>query len=165
MKLPRAKCVLVAALLLTIATAPDCAGAEKIATYVNGKRVDFASLVGSGPLPTLLIKGHAMIPARFFDEVLHEDFDLHLLHWGILRIGGLSLKIGDKVACFPAPMVGGSAGAPVPLPLPPLEIDGRIYVPARAVLNTLGHAVYWDTEERAIWITENGAPEKKGAFL
>jgi len=161
MKLPRVKCVLVATLLLAITTAPDCAGAEKIATYVNGKRVDFASSVRSGSLPTLLIEGHAMLPARFFDEVLHQDFDLHLLHWGILRISWFSLKLGEKEACYPVPKVGGSARAEVALPLAPREIDGRIYVPARAILNALGHAVRWDGQERAVYITEDGAPRKK----
>ena len=162
MKLPRVKCVLVATFLLTIAAAPDCAGAEKIATYVNGKRVDFSShIVRSGPLPTLLIGGHAMIPARFFDEALHEDFDLHLLHWGILRISWFSLKLGEKEACYPVPKVGGSARAEVALPLAPREIDGRIYVPARAILNALGHGVRWDDQERAVYITKDGAPQEK----
>ena len=167
MKVPNVKCVLAATLLLAIvgepaisdqyAAAPYCAGVERIATYVNGKRLEFASdIVGSGSLPTLLIRGHAMVPARLFEEVFHESIDLHLLHWDIVRIGGLSLKMGDNVACFPVPMVGGSGHAPVPLPLPPVEIDGRIYVPARAVLNAFGHAVWWDREERAICITENG---------
>ena len=161
MKLPRVKCIFVATLLLTIAAAPDCAGGEKIATYVNGKRVDFASLGRSGPLPTLLIQGHTMLPARFFDEVLHQDFDLHLLHWGILRISWFSLKLGEKEACYPVPKVGGSARAQVALPLAPTEIDGRVYVPARAILNALGYAVRWDGQGRAVYITKDGAPQKK----
>ena len=160
MELPRVKCVLVATLLLIIAA--DCTGAEKLATYVNGKRVDFTSdIVGSGPLPTLLIQGHAMLPARFFGEVLHEGLDLHLLHWDILRIRWFSLKIGEKEACHPAPKVGGSTRMSVALPLAPREIDGRIYVPARAILNALGHAVRWDGQERAVYITKDGAPQKK----
>ncbi len=166
MKLPRVKCVLVATFLLTIAVAPDCAGAEKIVTYVNGERVDFSShIVRSAPLPILLIRGHAMIPARFLNEVLHESLDLHLLHWDIVPIGGLSLKLGEKVAIMPVPKVGGARGMSFPLPIAVQEIEGRVYVPARVVLNALGHAVEWDPEERAIRITEDGAPQKKGAHL
>lgn len=137
------------------------AAEQTVGLYVDGQPVEFRSHIIGGVLPPVLVDGHAMIPVRLLNELFHEHLDLHLAQWGVLQVGGLAFKPGVKEVCWAAPAVGGGATILEALPVAPRIINGTHYVPARVVLNLLGHGVEWDGVERALRITRNGAPEKK----
>lgn len=104
-----------------------------------------------------------MLPVRFFDEVLGNHLDLHLDPWGIIQVGNpnepvYAFKIGERTAYTSAPMIGGDLPAPVDLPVAPMVINGRLYVPAMPTLSLFGHSAQWKPETKSLWITEK--PEK-----
>jgi len=161
--------LIVAAMIVTFAVggrAGRPAVAEQtIGLYVDGQVGDFRSHVVSTSFSPVLVDSHAMIPVRFLDEVLRVHLDLHLQQWGILRVGGLAFKLGVKEVCWPVPSTGGDRRYSVPLPVAPRIINGRYYVPARTILNLLGHGVEWDGTKRALRISRNAAAEKLGTSL
>ena len=154
------------ALLLVLSASGNCMAYEEVAVYVDGQQVDFVSKIRGGRLPALLVERHPMVSARFLDEALGHPLDLHMWSWGVVRIGNLSFKVGCDYALSPVPMVGGTLGMRVPLPLSPRTIDGRLYLPAVETIGALRrteergdrlwlvcHDVNWDGEARALRIT------------
>lgn len=141
---------------------------EGIGLYVDGKPIETlaAEIWSPAPVkppwpPPVLVDGHAMIALRFLYDLRFGDLDLHMVDWGIMRLGNLTFKIGLKEVRWPVPKIGGHARGSRPLPVAPRIINGRLYVPARVTLNLLRHAVEWDATERALCIIRDGAPEKR----
>jgi hypothetical protein len=157
---------LLMAALLAGASGSSAAAYDEVTVYVDGQQVDFVSKIRGGRLPALLVEGHPMVAARFLEEALGHPLDLHMWSWGVVRIGNLSFKVGCDYALSPVPMIGGTLGMRVELPLSPRTINGRLYLPAVEPIRRLhryeerggkqwlvSHEVAWDAEVKALRLT------------
>jgi len=135
---------------------------------VNGQPVSFifsnASQLERKPIPALLVHGHVMLPIRFFEEVLQLHFDFHLEAWKIASLesrseGPWSFKIGDPTAYRQVAGFGGDRAESMPLPLPPMLINDRYYLPAIPVVGLFGADEHWDAKTGTLEISWKG--EKK----
>ena len=138
----------------------------EVQLYVNNVPVNFVSpivspltIIAENRIPALMVQDHVMLPVRFFAEVLGNHLDLHLDQWGIVQIGNpdepvYAFKIGKRTAYTSAPMIGGDVPVPVDLPVAPMVINNRLYVPAMPTLLLFGHSAQWKPETKSLWITE-----------
>lgn len=150
-------CIVLALLCLAIAQALPTRPTEtvsKLTVMVDGTEVRFRSEIFLAEMPAYLINGHAMLPARFFAEVLGAPLDLHLDQWGgIVQIGGMAFRPNIPYTLTPHEAFGGAIQERWDLPLAPRIIGGRLYVPAKPTVPYLGHTMRWDAQRRVLSIT------------
>lgn len=132
---------------------------------VNGKPADFTSQIMGEAMPAMMVQGHAMLPVRFFEEILGVHVDLHLECWKIVSLtrgieGPWSFKIGERIAYSPVASIGGDQATDCPLPIAPRIIRGRLYLPARTVLTLFKAAAAWNGATHTLAIAS--PPLKQG---
>lgn len=151
-------CLLVGGSMVWGASAPQNT-VHPVKVTVDGQLVSFHSVHVDASIPALLVDGHAMLPVRFFDEVLGTHLDLHLQPWDIVQLGNegeapYAFKLGERAAYTSMPGVGGDHPVRETLPIAPRMINGRFYIPAKPTVTLLGHAIQWDEATQTLAITK-----------
>lgn len=144
------KIITAAMIALTLVVfAPAALHASEVTITVNGNLIEF-------DVPPFIADGRTMVPLRpiaealrFYPEWRPETQEIVL--WGEVT---LFLTIGSAVAHIVRS--AGFAGSElniIEIDTPPVIVNGRTFVPARFIAESLGADVKWDDQTRAVIIT------------
>ncbi|NLX90302.1 MAG: hypothetical protein GXZ07_01705 [Firmicutes bacterium] len=98
--------------------------------------------------PPPLLKGHVYLPGRFFLEALGAMVNWEPATRTVTAVWGeksLKFSVGETEALL--------KGAHVQPEAPAVLIAGRVYLPLRELIESLGGDVYWDGKENRVNIT------------
>ena len=138
------KFLILLAVLVLFCAFPVCA--EEIPVYINGERLEF-------DVAPMLVNERTMVPMRF----IFEKFGATVAYEHETRsvMAGYTDSNGDSSIIF---FTIGSDRAfinnkLVILDAASFETEGRTLVPLRFISEALGHDVFWNEEEFAVYIT------------
>ena len=134
-------------LILTIMLTPVMVFADEITVYIDGNKLEF-------DVQSQIIDDRTMVPMRVIFEslgaVVSWDADTRTATG---RKGDTVVNVSiDSTTLF-------KNGEPKALDVPPLLIDSRTLVPARAIAESFDCTVDWISQERKVVITTNGNDE------
>ncbi len=130
---------LILAVVIALSSFAPCFAEEFVDVFIEGNKIEF-------DVPAQIIDGRTMVPMRKIFETLGAEVEWYEEEQGILALTPqgkvIVMKIGAKKM-----IVGNIATGEeniIELDVPPMLLDSRTLVPARAISESLGYNVGWD---------------------
>ena len=144
---------LILAVCMLVIAVPFAASANNDVTVtLDGKVVD-CNAYGQ---PATIVDGRTLVPLRAIFEALGASVEWNAKDYVVTSTLGeitISLKIGEKILY--------RNGTPIELDVPAMLMNDRTMVPVRAVSESFGVEVDWDSVARKVILAHRSAEEEK----
>ena len=130
---------LILAVVIALSSFAPCFAEEYVDVIINGQKIEF-------DVPAQIIDDRTMVPMRKIFETLGAQVEWYEDEQGIIALTPqgkvIAMKIGSKKMLVSNLSL--NEQNIVQLDVPPMLVDSRTLVPARAISESLGYNVGWD---------------------